>query len=204
MSNPNRDGTNFQRRDSEMNRRGLLRRRTSTGLILLVAVLVACQDENLRGKSEATTRSDKTVNAESRGPSSMNSQLATQATTADEIVNTNNKKNESSPSIQITDVPSSGAGEVELKTIGGKVSGVKGSECKVVVFAHTNTWYVQPYVDSSDISIRDDNTWRSDTHLGYEYAALLVKASYSPPSTTGKLPEVGGQVLAIDRASAKK
>jgi hypothetical protein len=108
------------------------------------------------------------------------------------------------PRIQITEVPSKGAGPDALETIAGKVSGVKGTECKVVIFAGTDIWYVQPYINSSDTSISEDGTWRTDTHLGNRYAALLVKSSYKPPTTTGKLPAVGGAVLAIATVDAKQ
>jgi len=70
----------------------------------------------------------------------------------------------------------------------GKVDGVNAEDCKVVLFAGTNTWYVQPYMDSYDTPIKEGGTWRNDTHLGAQYAALLVKKSYKPPMTTGKLP----------------
>jgi hypothetical protein len=107
------------------------------------------------------------------------------------------------PSIQITDIPRKGAGPDETERIAGTVTGVSDQECKVVIFAHTNTWYVQPYIDSSDTPIGKDCKWDNDTHLGSEYAALLVKKSYKPPSATGILPEVGGSVLAVTRATAK-
>ena len=113
------------------------------------------------------------------------------------------KTNATGPSIQITEVPSKGAGPDALETIAGKVSGVKVKDCKVVIFARTNTWYVQPYIDSPDTAINDDGTWRNDTHLGSQYAALLVKSSYKPSTTTGKLPEIGGLILAIATANAK-
>jgi hypothetical protein len=107
------------------------------------------------------------------------------------------------PGIQITEAPSKGAGPDKVETIAGTASGVKVTECKIVVFARTNVWYVQPYIDSSDTSINEDGTWRTDTHLGNQYAALLVKTSYKPPSKTGKLPDVGGPVLAIATATGK-
>ena len=105
--------------------------------------------------------------------------------------------------IQITEAPSKGAGPDKVETIAGTVSGVNMAKCKVVVFARTNVWYVQPYIDSSDTSINEDGTWRTDTHLGSQYAALLVKKAYNPPSKTGKLPDVGGQVLAVAIVTAK-
>jgi hypothetical protein len=100
-------------------------------------------------------------------------------------------------------VPSKGAGPDRVETIAGTAGGVNIAECKVVVFAYTNTWYVQPYIGSSDIAIKENGTWQTDTHLGSQYAALLTKNSYKPPETTGKLPDVGREVLAIVIVSAK-
>ena len=107
------------------------------------------------------------------------------------------------PEIQITEVPSRGAGPDRLERIAGTVRGVNIKDCKVIVFARTDTWYVQPYIEASDTEIKNSNTWQTDTHLGSEYAALLVNNSYKPPSTTGRLPEVGGPILAIVVVDAK-
>ena len=113
------------------------------------------------------------------------------------------EKNTTKPEIQITEVPPKGAGPDRVERIAGTVRGVNIKECKVVVFARTDTWYVQPYIEGSDTEIRDSNTWQTDTHLGSEYAALLVKNSYKPPTTTGRLPDVGGPILAIVVVDAK-
>ena len=107
------------------------------------------------------------------------------------------------PEIQITQVPPKGAGPDRLERIAGTVSGENITDCKVIVFVHTDTWYVQPYIEASDTEIKNSNTWQTDTHLGSEYAALLVNNSYKPPTTTGRLPEVGGPILAIVVVDAK-
>jgi len=107
------------------------------------------------------------------------------------------------PGIQITEVPPKGAGPDRVERIAGTVSGVDGKECKVIVFAHTDTWYVQPYIEASNTEIKDSTTWQTDTHLGSQYAALLVKNSYGPPTTTGRLPDVGGPILASVVVDAK-
>jgi len=114
-----------------------------------------------------------------------------------------NVEHSTKPGIQITDVPPRGAGPDRVETIAGTASGVNIAECKVVVYAGTNVWYVQPYIGSSDTSIEQDGTWHTDTHLGSKYAALLVKKTYKQPETTGKLPDIGGQVLAIATATPK-
>jgi len=45
--------------------------------------------------------------------------------------------------------------------------------------------------------IQGDSKWKNVTHLGEEYAALLVDPSYSPPQTTEVLPATGGAVAAV-------
>ena len=105
------------------------------------------------------------------------------------------------PSITITRVPPAGAGSDTWGTIAGEVRGVNGKECKIVIFAYGDTWYVQPWANSPYTSIGEDSKWETGTRLGFEYAALLVRSSYKPPATTPTLPNVGGDVLAIDRAT---
>ncbi|MFL6211649.1 MAG: toll/interleukin-1 receptor domain-containing protein [Pyrinomonadaceae bacterium] len=107
-------------------------------------------------------------------------------------------------SVQITIVPPRWAGSDALERIAGTVGGVQAQEYKVVIFAHTDKWYVQPYIGLSDTPIKDDGTWENNTHLGFEYAALLVRTSYNPPDTTGTLPNVAGSVLAITRVAARQ
>jgi hypothetical protein len=171
-----------------------LAKRTFATLLLFAAMMFACHDGNQVSNGAATTPTNPT-------PSQT---TAVEVANRNQPVASNTGKSETGPSIKITEVPSSGAGDTKMETIAGTVSGVQVKECKVVIFAHTNIWYVQPYIGASDTVIQSDNTWRSDTFLGWEYAALLVKNSYKPPSTTGKLPDVGGLVLAIDRVEAKK
>lgn len=112
------------------------------------------------------------------------------------------KTPQTQPSIAITLVPPAGAGSDTWGTIAGEVQGVNVEECFVVPFAYGgDTWYVQPWVASPYTSIDKDGAWRTGTHLGIEYAALLVKSSYMPPATTDTLPKVGGDVLAITTAT---
>lgn len=110
------------------------------------------------------------------------------------------------PGIQITVVPPPGEGPVEMERIAGVVSGVNLSECecRVVLFAETNVYWVQPYANAPFTAIKADLTWETNTHLGHHYAALLVRAGYQPPTTTDSLPAVGGSVLAVTRVRARE
>ena len=65
------------------------------------------------------------------------------------------------------------------------------------MYARSGAWYVQPFVDRPFTTIQVDSTWESSTHLGTEYAALLVDPDYSPPATMDALPSTGGGVLAV-------
>jgi hypothetical protein len=173
-----------------------LRQRSVLSLGMLVLFSIGCQND------PSTPSASATPNARVEPASSANRQTGKDPGT-DSAPAAVQPLHNTEPGIQITDIPSKGAGPDAVQTIAGRVSGVKATDCKVVIFAHTDTWYVQPYIGSSDTAINEDGTWRSDTHLGDRYAALLVKASYKPPTTTGKLPAVGGLVLAIATVDAK-
>lgn len=110
------------------------------------------------------------------------------------------------PSIKITLIPPKGEGERSWGDIGGSVGGVdvKDCGCRVVIYAHTDKWYVQPFANKPFTAIGETGTWKSGIHLGWDYAALLVKSSFKPDSTTDMLPEIGGDVLAVDTVPAKE
>jgi len=76
-------------------------------------------------------------------------------------------------------VPSRGAGPDTIEKIAGTVRGVNIKDCKVIILCRTDSWYVQPYAGSSDTAIADDGKWENETHLGSEYAALLVKSTFA-------------------------
>ena len=57
---------------------------------------------------------------------------------------------------------------------------------RIVLFAKSSSglWWVQPLTAEPFTTIAPDGTWKSDIHLGLEYAALLVRPGYAPPDTT--------------------
>jgi signal transduction histidine kinase len=71
------------------------------------------------------------------------------------------------------------------------------AEARVVLFARSGEWYVQPFIDQPYTKIQDDFTWSNSTHLGTEYAALLVTPGYVPPAVTSELPKADENVLAV-------
>jgi hypothetical protein len=101
------------------------------------------------------------------------------------------------PSIQFSKIPQAGqGGSQRLVTIEGRVTGASPGQ-RIVLFARSGVWWVQPFANEPFTTIQPDATWRSSIHLGTEYAALLVDASYRPPARTDELPTAGGSVLAV-------
>jgi hypothetical protein len=108
------------------------------------------------------------------------------------------------PSIKLTLVPHDGEGEDSFGMIGGTVSGVDFSKCAVVIYSHTDAWYVQPTIKEPFTQIQDTGKWEAGIHLGHMYAALLVQSGYKPPLKTPILPQGHGQILAIVTAPPSK
>ena len=97
--------------------------------------------------------------------------------------------------IQFTTVPEAGSGGSErMVRIAGRVTGAAPGQ-RIVLFAKSGVWWVQPLTAEPFTLVRPDSTWENTTHLGTEYAALLVDATFRPPDTTETLPR-GGSVLA--------
>jgi hypothetical protein len=104
-----------------------------------------------------------------------------------------------SPSVVITRIPPAAfGGPTELAPIAGRVEGGVGKQ-RVVLFARSGVWYVQPLRSKPYTSIQPDSSWSTSTHLGSEYAALLVREGYRAPQKLETLPSVGGDVLAVTR-----
>ena len=101
--------------------------------------------------------------------------------------------------ITITAVPPLGKGDPTITNpIAGTAMRKDISSCHVVVYAHTDAWYVQPTTDRPLTDIGDDGTWNTSTHPGDHYAALLVCGPYTPPEKIDSLPVRRVPVVAID------
>ena len=92
--------------------------------------------------------------------------------------------------------PASGGGPKDLQPIAGRVAHARSGDV-IVLFAKSDVWWVQPFRSRPFTSLNADFSWNTKTHLGTEYAALLVHAGYRPPITTEHLPPVGGDIVAI-------
>lgn len=101
------------------------------------------------------------------------------------------------PSIEFTKIPPTNpGGPLTIGSIAGRVNGPHEG-LKVVLYAKSGRWYVQPYADQPFTAIKPDSSWSSPTHLGTDYAALLVQPDYVPPMVIDNLPSVGGSVTAV-------
>lgn len=107
------------------------------------------------------------------------------------------RKTSVGPSIEFTSIPLAGQGGPErLDTIEGQVVGAHPGQ-RIVLFARWGPWWVQPLADQPFTRIQPDSRWRNSTHLGTEYAALLVESGYRPQATMDVLPSEGGRVIAV-------
>jgi hypothetical protein len=98
------------------------------------------------------------------------------------------------PAIEFTHIPPAAQGGREkMQNIAGRVTGARTHQ-EIVVYARSGAWWVQPTVARPFTPIRTDSTWSTETHLGYEYAALLVDPGYRPPPTVDAPPAKGGPV----------
>ena len=108
------------------------------------------------------------------------------------------------PSIEFSVIPQAEEGNPNKSSpISGRVIGGHAGQ-RIVLFARSGIWWVQPTVDEPFTDIQLDSTWTNSTHPGTEYAALLVEPGYRPPPTIEKLPSEGGDVIAVKFVQGKK
>jgi hypothetical protein len=102
------------------------------------------------------------------------------------------------PVIQFTRVPPAGEGGPDkLDSIEGRVSGARPGQ-RLVLYARAGTvWWVQPLDIRPFTLVNADSTWKTSTHLGAQYGAILVDAAYQPALTMKALPAAGGTVAAV-------
>src|SRR5581483_10318847 len=76
------------------------------------------------------------------------------------------------PTISFTRIPQADPeGSSRNDIIEGIVTGGVPGE-KVVLYAKTGKWWVQPLIDQPITNLRPDLKWTNATHLGTHYAAL--------------------------------
>lgn len=105
------------------------------------------------------------------------------------------------PSIEFTRVPPADATRTDkLDIIQGRVAGARPGQ-QIVLYARAGAWWVQPLSSSPFTKLQPDLTWINSTHLGSEYAALLVEPGYHPQLRMEALPDIGGAVAAVATAA---
>ena len=100
------------------------------------------------------------------------------------------------PEITITRVPRYQAegGPDTRDTIAGTVRTSLAGDYRVVIYARADAWYIQPTPFAMQ-PIESDNTWRTWTHTGSSYAALVVRQTYKPATRLDVLPQIDADVL---------
>jgi hypothetical protein len=95
------------------------------------------------------------------------------------------------PIVEFTKIPAAGQGGADThEFIEGRVRGA-GPKQQLVIYAKSGKlWWVQPSARAPFTSLQPDSSWKTWTHRGMEYAALLVNPGYKPLSTVPELPEV--------------
>jgi len=109
------------------------------------------------------------------------------------------------PSIVLEQIPPARSGGAEaFEPISGKVIGSEAGQ-QIVIYTHFGAWWwVQPFRSRPFTAIAADGSWKSPTHLGNDYAALLVMPEFQPPVKTAALPVIGGNVLAVTTLRGSK
>jgi hypothetical protein len=108
------------------------------------------------------------------------------------------------PFIEFTKLPEAGEGGPDkLDIIEGRVTGALSGQ-QIVLFAKSGAWWIQPITDEPFTMIQPDSTWKNSTHLGTEYAALLVTPEYRPQGILEELPKEGNGVVAVATAQGEK
>jgi len=107
------------------------------------------------------------------------------------------------PSIEFTQLPEAGESYAyQTVPIAGRVKGSRPGQ-RVVLFAKSGVWWVQPFAVRPFTEIQPDSTWKNVTHPGNAYAVLLVDEAYVPPPTMDALPAKGKSVVALAVAEGK-
>jgi hypothetical protein len=107
------------------------------------------------------------------------------------------------PSIQFTRLPPAGpGGPGTLDLIEGRVNDAQPGQ-QIVLYARSGIWWIQPFSTDSVTRIQPDSTFKNSTHLGSEYAALLVQPGYHPQARMTALPVEGNGVVAVASGTGK-
>jgi hypothetical protein len=100
-----------------------------------------------------------------------------------------------SAAIEFSRIPEANQGGQETQDIiEGFVKGAHPGE-QIVLYAKSGQWWVQPLVTHPFTKLATQAgrmKWTNATHLGTDYAALLVEPGYRPTPILANLPKLGG------------
>jgi len=68
---------------------------------------------------------------------------------------------------------------------------------QIILYARSGKWWLQPLVNQPFTKIQPSGIWTNATHLGTEYAALLVEPGFRPSAMVDELPSRGADVAAV-------
>src|SRR5262249_956566 len=89
----------------------------------------------------------------------------------------------SRPAIQFTRIPKADvSGSDENDIIEGRVTGTREGQ-RIVIYAKNRSWWLQPLLEAPFTRITPSGKWFNGTHLGSDYAVLLVDPGYRPERT---------------------
>lgn len=107
-------------------------------------------------------------------------------------------KQDTDPKILFTQVPERSPGNQSKQDVmEGTVSGAKQGQRLVIYAKSGGLWWVQPLLTSPFTPILPDGVWRNETHLGTDYAVLLVDSAYHPAAVLDRVPQAGAGVAAV-------
>jgi hypothetical protein len=107
-------------------------------------------------------------------------------------------KKDYEPKILFTQVPERNlANQNKQDVMEGTVSGAKQGQVLVIYSKSGGLWWLQPLLTSPFTPILPDGVWRNETHLGTDYAVLLVDPGYRPTAVLDRLPELEKGVVAV-------
>ncbi len=94
-------------------------------------------------------------------------------------------------------IPQADAGGGDKQDVIEGVVRNAGTNERLVLYAKSGDWWLQPLPERPFVRIQRKAKWVSATHLGSDYAALLVKPEYSPPPRMTELPATGNLISAV-------
>lgn len=100
--------------------------------------------------------------------------------------------------ILFTQVPERNRGNQNKQDVmEGTVSGARQGQRLVIYSKSGGLWWLQPLLTSPFTPILPDGVWRNETHLGSDYAVLLVDPGYHPAAVLDRVPEPQKGIAAV-------